>query len=195
MGESAISGAGELQTSTPTHERRIVIRNVSADDRQALEDVLLDAYGEYEQKLSEQKWSEYKASILHAIEEAPTSARLVAELDGEVVGSVFLFDSAEKAYGHPELGIETPILRLLAVSRKARGAGVATELIRASAVHAKEQGAATLHLHTSDLMDAAIRLYERLGFERAYDKEFMNGDILVKSYRLHLADSTLLQQH
>ncbi|WP_258235104.1 GNAT family N-acetyltransferase, partial [Paenibacillus agaridevorans] len=77
----------------------------------------------------------------------------------------------------------------------ARGAGVATELIRASAAYAREQGAATLHLHTSDLMDAAIRLYERLGFERAYDKEFMNGDILVKSYRLHLADSTLLQQH
>lgn len=189
-GERVIGEASESRSIV--HERRIVIRAAGAGDRQALQDVLLDAYGEYEEKLPGEKWFEYKASILHAIEEAPTSARLVAELNGEVVGSVFLFDSAEKAYGHPELGIESPILRLLAVSRKARGAGVATELIRASANFARDKGAATLHLHTSDLMDAAIRLYERLGFERAYDKEFMNGDILVKSYRLQLGNESLL---
>jgi GNAT superfamily N-acetyltransferase len=175
-------------------DRRLEIRSVVDEDRAALEAVLLDAYGEYEALLSEQRWLEYKTSILHAIDEAPTSARLVAVLDGEVVGSVFLFDSSELAYGQPELGIQSPIIRLLAVARKARGIGAATELIRASARLASERGAATLHLHTSDMMDAAVRLYERLGFERAYDKEFMNGDILVKSYRLQLAQTSLLQE-
>ncbi len=37
-----------------------------------------------------------------------------------------------------------------------------------------------------------MRLYERLGFERAYDKEFYAGDLLVKSYRLHLNRTPLL---
>lgn len=170
----------------------IVVREAIAEERDALEAVLLDAYGEYETLLSEDRWLEYKTSIVHAINEAKTSARLVAELNGELVGSVFIFDNSESAYGQPELGIVSPIIRLLAVTRKARGAGVATELIRASARFAKESGAETLHLHTSDMMNAAVRLYEHLGFERAYDKEFMNGDLLVKSYRLQLTETSLL---
>ncbi len=175
-------------------ERGVTVRQAEAGDRQAIEAVLLSAYGEYEQQLPPQRWLEYKTSILHAIDEATTSERLVAVQGGNVVGSVFLFDSSETAYGQPELGIDSPIIRLLAVAPEARGAGVAKELIRASAKFASERGAATLHLHTSDMMSAAVRLYERLGFERAYDKEFMNGDILVKSYRLHLAQSALLQE-
>lgn len=42
------------------------------------------------------------------------------------------------------------------------------------------------------MMESAVRLYERLGFERAYDKEFHNGTVLVKSYRLKLSDAVLL---
>ncbi|GBF78433.1 putative N-acetyltransferase [Paenibacillus sp. 598K] len=173
----------------------LTIREATDADRPALEQVLLEAYGQYAAVLSESRWADYKASILQSIDEAPTRARLVAELGGELVGSVFLFDSSALAYGQPELGIDSPIIRLLAVAPRARGAGVATELIRASARRALTAGAATLHLHTSDMMGSAVRLYERLGFERAYDKEFMNGDLLVKSYRLQLAHTPLLQEH
>ncbi|MHA7964250.1 GNAT family N-acetyltransferase [Paenibacillus sp. CAU 1782] len=191
MGEAQAAGN---DTAEPERvNRRLSIREAVPGDRQILQIVLVDAYSEYERTLPAARWLEYKDSIIHAIDSAPTIARLVAELDGEVVGSVFIFDSSEKAYGNPVLGIQSPIIRLLGVSRKARGAGVATELIRASAKIASESGASTLHLHTSDMMDSAVRLYERLGFERAYDKEFMAGEVLVKSYRLHLADTSLLQ--
>lgn len=173
--------------------RQIIVRDAKPDDRDALKQVLLDAYGQYEAELPEELWNGYKASILASIDGSETKARLVAELDGEVVGSVFLFDNSEAAYGLPDLGIHSPIIRLLAVARQARGHGVATELIRSSARLASLWGAETLHLHTSDMMDSAVRLYERLGFERAYDKEFMNGDKLVKSYRLQLKETALLQ--
>jgi ribosomal protein S18 acetylase RimI-like enzyme len=43
------------------------------------------------------------------------------------------------------------------------------------------------------MMDSAVRLYERLGFERARDKEFMSGEVLVKSYFLQLANASFLQ--
>jgi GNAT superfamily N-acetyltransferase len=172
-----------------------MIRHAEPGDRDSLEAVLLDAYGQYADELSEELWYQYKASILASIDGAATKARLIAERDGEVVGSVFLFDSSEAAYGNPDLDIHSPIIRLLAVARKARGHGIATELIRASAKLASEWGADTLHLHTSDMMDSAVRLYERLGFERAYDKEFMNGDKLVKSYRLQLKETPLLKVH
>ncbi|MEV5027157.1 GNAT family N-acetyltransferase [Paenibacillus sp. LPE1-1-1.1] len=174
-------------------ENAVVIRGAELTDREATRNVLLNAYGQYELELPEPAWIQYKESILEAVDGAATKARLVAVLNGEVVGSVFLFDSSEAAYGRPELDIQSPIIRLLAVSKKARGFGVATELIRASAKLARDWGADTLHLHTSDMMDSAVRLYERLGFERAFDKDLINGETLVKSYRLQLKEAPLLQ--
>lgn len=99
---------------------------------------------------------------------------------------MLLFTSSEAAYGRPELGINAPILRLLAVSTAARGRGIATLLIGEAVRRSREQGAAALHLHTSDMMASAIKLYEHLGFTRAYETDIMNGETLVKGYRLDL---------
>lgn len=174
-------------------EAKVVVRHAEERDRNAIKDVLQASYQQYELTLSKERWEQYKANIVESVDSPTTKARLVAELDGEIVGIVFLYESAETAYGAPQLDIHNPILRLLGVSPKARGLGVATELIRSSARLSLEWGAETIHLHTSDVMDSAVRLYERLGFERAYDKEFNNGEILVKSYRLQLKESELLQ--
>jgi GNAT superfamily N-acetyltransferase len=174
-------------------DKKVIVRDAEVEDRAAIISVLLDAYQQYEQTLSAKRWAQYRDSIMQAVDSAQTKARLVAEVNGEIVGSVFVFDSSVTAYGSAELDIRNPIIRLLGVSREARGLGVATELIRSSANLALEWNADTLHLHTSDMMDSAVRLYERLGFERAYDKEFMNGDLLVKSYRLRLRETALLQ--
>ncbi|MEK0317658.1 GNAT family N-acetyltransferase [Cohnella sp. 56] len=174
-------------TSSAVHVRDALDR-----DREAILAVLLDAYGQYEGTMPGERWAEYKRNIAASVDEPGPFARLVAEHDGELVGSAVLFPSSLAAYGR-ELGIEAPIIRLIAVKPAARGRGVATALIRESARRARELGARTLHLHTSDLMASAVRLYERLGFERAYDKDLYNGDILVKSYRLHLDDASLLK--
>ncbi|WP_256760926.1 GNAT family N-acetyltransferase [Cohnella sp. WQ 127256] len=173
-------------------DHKVIVREARDSDREAVIKVLVDAYQQYEKKLSEERWNQYKENILLTIDSSTTKSRLVAEVDSEVVGSVFIYDSAEAAYGSSELDIRNPIIRLLGVSQRARGFGVATELIRSSAKLSLEWGADTLHLHTSDMMDSAVRLYERLGFERAFDQEYWNGDLLVKSYRLELKKTTLL---
>ncbi|MNC78395.1 hypothetical protein D3C75_1305960 [compost metagenome] len=36
------------------------------------------------------------------------------------------------------------------------------------------------------MMASAVKLYERLGFQRAYETDIMNGDTLVKGYCLDL---------
>jgi GNAT superfamily N-acetyltransferase len=172
---------------------KVVIRAAHESDRVAIKEVLKAAYQQYELTLSKERWEHYKENIEQSVDSETTKARLVAELNGEIVGSVFLYDSAETAYGAQQLEIHTPIIRLLGVSPNVRGLGVATELIRSSAKLALEWGAETIHLHTSDLMDSAVRLYERLGFERAYDKEFHNGEVLVKSYRLQLRETEFLK--
>jgi len=171
---------------------QVIVRHAEERDREAVLNVLLEAYSQYEATLSPERWTQYKESIEEAVDAPTTKARLVAELDGKLVGSVFIYDSSETAYGSPQLEIYNPIIRLLGVLPDARGNGIATELIRESVRLIKEWGADTLHLHTSDMMDSAVRLYERLGFERAHDKEFQSGTVLVKSYRLKLSDTALL---
>lgn len=165
---------------------RIVIREAEKTDAEIIQSIILNAYSQYEQHLPQDRWVQYQEDMKDAVINEKVKARIVAELDGEVVGSVFLYDSSEAAYGLPELGIHSPIMRLLAVSTQARGHGIATALIRASVNRSLQWGAETLHLHTNDMMSSAIKLYERLGFQRAYDKDIIKGDSVVKSYRLPL---------
>jgi GNAT superfamily N-acetyltransferase len=174
-------------------ESEVVIRDAADGDREAIREVLLAAYEQYSRVLSEERWNEYRRSIFSSVDTPGPTAWLVAEREGRIVGSATLFSSSLVAYGQ-DLGIESPIVRLLAVSPEARGKGIATALLREAARRAKESGAQTLHLHTSDMMASAVRLYERLGFERDYDKDVWNGDNLVKCYRLFVQEAALLEK-
>ncbi|NQX71480.1 GNAT family N-acetyltransferase [Paenibacillus alba] len=164
----------------------IQIRDATEADREAIRKVLEEAYGQYQSVLPPDGWEQYRENIVASVDSDKPTARIIALLDGEIVGSSLLFISSEAAYGLPELDIQSPIIRLLAVSPRARGRGIATALIKENVRRAVELGASTLHLHTSDMMDSAVKLYERLGFERAYEKDIRKGETLVKSYRLHL---------
>lgn len=107
------------------HSTGLVIREAAAADREAIAGVLLEAYSEYAAVLPEPFWEEYRDSILGSVHGDGPVSRIVAELDGQIVGSVLLFTSSEAAYGRAELGIHTPIIRLLAVAPEVRGHGVA----------------------------------------------------------------------
>ncbi|MFE5323069.1 GNAT family N-acetyltransferase [Paenibacillus sp. NPDC056579] len=171
----------------------ITIRDAGAADEEAVRQLMLGAYEQYAAVLPPARWEAYRESIASSAHGDGPIARIVAEIEGEIVGSVQLFDSSLAAYGRPELDIRSPIIRLLSVSPQSRGLGIATELIKESVRRCLALKASALHLHTSDMMQSAVRLYERLGFERAADKDIRNGDALIKGYRLLLNESILLQ--
>ena len=173
--------------------KEIIIREARDTEREEIAEVLLDAYSQYSTELPEAFWEEYRNSIRDSVYGDGPCARIVAEMDQKIVGSVLLFLSSEAAYGKPELGIHSPIIRLLAVSPSARGLGIATLLIQEAAQRSIGLGASTLNLHTSDMMASAVKLYERLGFERAYETDIMNGDKRVKGFCLDLHVAQLKQ--
>jgi ribosomal protein S18 acetylase RimI-like enzyme len=52
---------------------------------------------------------------------------------------------------------------------------------------ARQSGAAAVTLHTTDMMRAAMRLYERLGFRRAPELDIQPAPgVVIKGYRLGL---------
>jgi GNAT superfamily N-acetyltransferase len=78
-------------------------------------------------------------------------------------------------------------VRLLAVAPEARGQGIGTALMKECIRRARGLGAGCLNLHTTDMMQVAMGMYERMGFVRAPDLDFHpDPGIAIKAYRLNL---------
>ena len=166
---------------------QIIIDEIREEEKEQVRNLLVESYQQYEHSYrNPESWNMYLENIKASVDNPNVDKILVARSNQDILGSLQLFHSSEKAYSKPELKIFSPIVRLLGVHPHARGRGVAQALLKASINHAKELGATSLYLHSSDRMDKAIRLYEWLGFKRDQSKEFQNNEILVKCYRFDL---------
>ena len=94
----------------------------------------------------------------------------IAEIDGQVVGSVFLVKVSD----------DIAKLRLLYVEPDARGLGIGQRLTAECIAFARAQGYKTLTLWTNDILHAARRIYQAAGFRLvAEDKHHSFGKDLV----------------
>ena len=166
------------------------IRQAGVSDRAAVEAVTLAAYEQYASVLPAPLWSAYRENILATLAEAAPGVVLVAESEGRIVGSVLLYPAGatmiEPGTGR-EWRIGEPEVRLLAVPPVGRGRGVGRRLMEECIRRTRAAGAATMTLHTTDMMKVAMALYERMGFRRATELDFRPApEVLVKGYRLAL---------
>ena len=169
----------------------IAIREARPGDRDAILAVTLAAYEQYADTLTPAFWALYRQNIQDTLADVGTAAQIVAEDEGAILGSVLLLP-AGAVIGNPRaaIALEWPEVRLLAVAPEARGNGVARRLMDECLRRARTAGASALTLHTTDMMAAAMRLYERMGFARAPELDFRPApEILVKGYRRMLPRS------
>lgn len=102
----------------------------------------------------------------------------IAELDGAVVGSVFLVRQAPRIAK----------LRLLIVDPKARGLGLGRRLVRACVRFARRAGYAQIALWTQSHLDGARRIYETEGFRRVRSEPHRSfgKDLVAETWQLKL---------
>jgi ribosomal protein S18 acetylase RimI-like enzyme len=112
----------------------------------------------------------YAAHLLDAAARAADGELLVAEVDDRVVGTVTF--CPEGSSFSEVAGQGEGEFRMLAVAPDARRRGVAEALVRACIDRSRELGYAAVVLSSLPVQTDAHRLYERLGFRRAPNRDW-----------------------
>src|SRR5215831_6687433 len=108
---------------------------------------------------------------------------------GNVLGSVDFVHSMDQygSAGRATTVADAAGIRLLAVAHGYRGSGVGKRLTGVCIERATAMGKAQVILHSTRAMGTAWTMYERLGFVRSGDLDFMQRDLEVYGFRLRLA--------
>jgi len=156
------------QARTPTL-RRVLIREARPEECEALGRLTLAAYTA-DGHLSDDRG--YADELRDADRRRELATLLVAldESSGTPLGTVTYCPA-----GTPFAEISAPgeaEFRMLAVSPEARGQGVGAALVQACIEQARAANCPALGLCTMETMTSAHRIYERLGFTRAPERDW-----------------------
>jgi len=119
--------------------------------------------------------------------EKPGVSLLVATTPSDEIAGTVVYVGDIQHYGSGGIATReynSAGFRLLAVTDAARGKGVGKLLTQACIDKARQQGRSQLILHTTLAMQTAWKMYERLGFSRSEDLDFMQGDLGVYGFRM-----------
>jgi GNAT superfamily N-acetyltransferase len=165
----------------------VIVRTARDDERDAIRALTVASYAEYAGVMTPDGWSGLEQAMTKALASNEPVERIVAEDEGAIIGSVLLYPASSSAYGETVAAVSAPEVRLLSVAPAGRGRGVARALMEECVQRARRAGATELGIHTSRSMLVAKRMYERMGFVRAPDRDFRPpGAELVEGYRLPL---------
>jgi ribosomal protein S18 acetylase RimI-like enzyme len=171
----------------------LTIRDLRPDEFTALGQLMVDVYSSldgFPTPAEQPRYYELLANIGRFTEKPDTRVLVAVSDDGELVGGVVYFgDMAHYGSG----GIATTVsdasgIRLLAVDPKFRDSGAGRALTNACIQLAREEGHSQVILHTTQAMQLAWRLYEKLGFTRSEDLDFLQEGLPVFGFKLPLSD-------
>jgi ribosomal protein S18 acetylase RimI-like enzyme len=142
------------------------VRRARSEDLEAAGEVTVAAYEQFTLGPADP----YVAKLRDAAARHREAELWVAELDGEVVGTVTiaLEGSPWREISEPDEGE----FRMLAVAPSAQRRGVGDALMRLVMSRFRDLGAHAIVLSSLAEMTAAHRVYERLGFRRLPDRDW-----------------------
>lgn len=166
----------------------IVIRQAEPGEYEALGEITAQAYLK-DGLLDFGASDKYLGELRDVAKRAAAAEVLVATEGGKLLGGVTFVPS-----GGPMADIAGPgeaEIRMLAVSREARGRGAGEALVRACVDRARAtDGCVRIVLSSQRTMRSAHRIYERLGFVRTPERDWNPiphlDDITLLTYELTL---------
>lgn len=167
------------------------IRNASPEEFAELGKLMVHVYSQLDGFPKPHEQPDYY-SMLHNIGDFTNKpgAELLVAIDeaGNLAGGVVYFKEMQY-YGSGGTATQEKHasgFRLLAVAPGLQGHGIGKLLTQACITKAKTHGNQQVIIHSTKAMQTAWGMYERLGFTRSPDLDFMQGELPVFGFRLYL---------
>ncbi len=160
---------------------RLNIRNARPEELAKVSAVIRDAYLQYESSIPAARWNEYLKNITDVRSRWGLADLIVAENGDKPVGTVTLYlDGSQEGWPTGWAGV-----RILAVHPAHRGMGTGRALMEECLRRSRGHGIRRVGLHTTQVMEVAKRMYERMGFERIQEFDFHpSPGVVVMAYCL-----------
>lgn len=178
----------------------LIVRGATREDAPSVRALVVEANEEFRSAAPAIVFQNYVESVLALVDrgEDPRPGVLVAVDDaGRILGTGSIVEDGSSM--HVDWPDGDVVLRGMAVAPTGRGLGVGGLIGRACVDWARAAGATGIGLHTGPFMTSAQRLYERLGFVRAPERDVaidrifgpvdddLPYDDVALAYRLELA--------
>ena len=170
---------------------KITIREAQPDEFTELGHLMITVYSQLEgfPTMDEQpNYYKMLANVGEFTKNSATKLLIATSPENKILGGVVYF-SDMKYYGSggmaPEV-VNASGIRLLAVDPNTRGMGIGKALTVACIQRALTLKQAEVVLHTTKSMEIAWAMYEKMGFKRSNDLDFMQQELPVYGFRLTL---------
>jgi ribosomal protein S18 acetylase RimI-like enzyme len=148
----------------------VVVREALAEEYAEIGELTVVAYSIFPEAAEDAGYVAELRDVGRRAAVCPIYVALETET-GRVLGGAMYVPGPGSRYAESERPDEAGI-RMLAVAPEAQGHGVGTALTRALIERARADGRARIALLSLTSMTTAHRLYERLGFHRAPDRDW-----------------------
>ncbi len=173
------------------HIQNYSVRKADPSEYTTIGKLLVSVYSQLEGFPKEDEQPEYYHTLANVSElvQYPDIEIIIAVNAQNTILGVLAYYGSMKHYGPKEINIteqNTAGFRLLAVSHEAQGQGIGKYLTEICITKAKLQGCNQVILHSTKAMQTAWNMYERMGFKRSEDLDFIQGNLGVFGFRFSL---------
>ena len=162
---------------------KLAISILENRDKEAYISSIIRSYNQYKAHLSESDWILYVQSLIDPIKNDESDITYVVKDRDVIVGGLQIYFGAQKAYQLEHLAIDGPIIRFLFVDPSSQGKGIAQQLLQFVYDQLAERGYSEVHLHSGEMMQKSIALYQYLGYERVPTKDFYIDEFPIYGFK------------
>jgi GNAT superfamily N-acetyltransferase len=171
--------------------QKYIVREATLNEFPEIGELMVNVYSQLEgfpTKDEQPKYYKMLANIGILTKNPKTKLLIAISSDGKIGGGVVYFGDM-KYYGSGGTATREKNasgFRLLAVDPATRGLGIGKLLTYACIQLAKDEKQNQLIIHSTKAMQIAWKMYEKMGFKRSKDLDFMQEELPVFGFRLLL---------
>ena len=172
-------------------EQEYTVRNAKPGEFKRIGELMVEVYSQLDGFPKENEQPDYYkmlANIGELTKNPETELLVAVSQAGKIAGGVVYFGDMQY-YGSGGTATKEKNasgFRLLAVDPSVRGKGIGKLLTLECIRKAEEKKQFKVVIHTTKAMQVAWKMYEKLGFKRAEDLDFMQEKLPVFGFRLLL---------